>query len=510
MAENYFDTEAADHVQEFIETLCTFTKGEMAGEPMILSEWQRDEVVRPAFGWKRPDGYRVYKEIYVEIPKKNSKSHLGAALALYLLFGDGEKGAEVIAGAADREQARIVYNIGSQMIENSELSNHAKVMQRAILHEAAGSSFKAISHESNTKHGYDISGLFIDEIHAHKDRQLYDTLQRGTASRKQPITFIMTTAGVADPAQVGYQMHNYAIQVRDGHIKDEAFLPVIHGANEDDDPFSKKTWEKANPNLYKSVDPDYIKREANKAKVDPASLVTFKRLHLNIWTNSETSFFSKEQWEGCNLGEVTEQDMEGKRCFIGLDLSSTEDFTAIVCAFPGENGCDILPYFFIPEDTVDARVISSTLFAWKQSGYLETTDGNVIDTKTIYTKLHYLTEKFKVQEIAYDPYGANPIIGELDAEGIECVAFRQGWKSMSPAMKETKRQILSGNLNHGGNPVLAWMNSNLMVKEDEAGNVQPHKGKSRDRIDGVVAMFMAVDRAMAAKETDKGPRVRVA
>jgi phage terminase large subunit-like protein len=501
----YFDKEAADHAQGFIENLCTLTKGGASGKPFELSKWQREEVVRPAFGWKRrSDGYRKFREVYVEIPKKNAKTHLGAAIALYLLFGDDEKGAEIICGAGDREQARIAYDIAFNMVENnSDLKAVAEVMQRAIYYKNKNSSFKAVSHESGTKHGYDISGLLIDELHAHKDRSLYDVLHKGTASRPQPITFIMTTAGVADLSTIGYQMHEYACKVRDGIIHDEGFLPVIYGADEDDDPFSKKTWKKANPNFGVSVDEEYFKREANKAKIDSAELEVFKRLHLNIWTNSQRAYFEKEDWEACDLGEVTEENMEGKKCYVGVDLSKTTDFTSIVCVFPDEDGCHVLPYFIIPEESIERRVLKGQIWGWKEGGYIRVHDGNVVDYRDIYGLIHRLNEKFDVQEIAYDPYGANRVFPELIEEGFECVQMRQGWKTMSPAMKETKNQILQGKLNHGGNPVLSWMNSNLMVKEDEAGNVQPHKGKSRDAIDGMVAMFMALDRSINAERQDE-------
>lgn len=492
-----FDHKAADHAQRFIETLCTFTKGKgVAGSPFKLEDWQRDEVVRPAFGWKRPDGTRLYRRVYLEIPRKNGKTHLSAALSLYLLFADGEDGAEVMAAAADKEQAKICYNIAKQMVLNSDrLSAEAEVMQRAIYYGKRDSSFKAISHESDTKHGYDISGLVIDELHAHKDAELKETLEAGMVSREQPLTFILTTAGVADDSNPGYDMHKYAMMVKEGHVTDETLLPVIYGADEEDDPFKRETWKKANPNFGISVREDHFMDMTSKARVDPATLETLKRLHLNIWTNSWKTYISSESWDRCSSEPV-----EGAKCWIGLDLSSTTDFTALVCVF---EDFSVIPFFFIPEETVERRVIRDQIRGWWQGGNLELIEGEVIDYSVIHDRILSLCEKYDVQEVAYDPYAANRVIPELIAQGVECVAFQQGWKSMSPAMKETKRLIVKGELKHGGHPVLSWMNSNLHYKEDEAGNVQPHKGKSRDRIDGMVAMFMAVYRAVYSEKENE-------
>jgi len=439
----------------------------------------------------------------LEIPRKNAKTHLGAAIALYLLYGDGEDGAQVIAGAADREQARICYNIARQMVENSsKLKGVSEVQQRAIWYGKRNSSFKAISHESNTKHGLDISGLIVDELHAHKDRDLLDTLETGMGAREQPLELILTTAGVASRQNPGFQMHEYAQQVKEGHIQDDSFLPVVYGANEEDDWTDEEVWKKANPNLGKGLNLDYFRGEVAKAKSDAAVRERFRRLHLNIWTNSAQSYISKEDWESCTGDTEIE---EGSECYVGLDLSSTTDFTAIVCVFPGDV-YKVLSYFFIPEDTVDHRVIKDTLRAWNGDGYVEFTEGNVVDYDVVKDRLLWIAEKYHLKQVAYDPYGANRLIPDLHAQSVECVAFRQGWVSMSPAMKETKRLVMSQGLDHGGNPVLSWMNSNLHFKEDEAGNVQPHKGKSRDRIDGMVALFMAVSRAVYDESEAEGEK----
>lgn len=500
MSGKKFSKKAADHVCKFIETLCTHVKGEWRGQPLSLEKWQKDEIIRPAFGYKREDGTRQYRTVYVEVPRKNGKTSLSAAVGLYLLFGDGEPGAEVYSAAANREQAAISYDAARQMIQQSErLSEISKVFQRAIVYEERGSTFKVLSKESNTKHGLNASGIIIDELHAHKDRDLFDVLTSSVGSRRQPMIFIITTAGVAAKDSIGYEMHDYATKVRDGIIEDETFLPVIYGADQEDDPFDEKAWQKANPNFGVSLKKDYIYHEAKKAKNNPSYLNTFKRLHLNIWTASETVFIPHHEWDQCD--QKTGDIRPDEPCFAGLDLSSSRDFTAMVL-ISEEYPHKVLPFFWIPEGSVEERVIRGTLWGWIESGYLRTVPGKAIDYDHLYSDISDILSRFSVREIAFDPWNSNKLIPQLESDGANLVEFRQGYASMNPAMKGLEKAVMNSELDHGGNPILRWMNSNLMFEEDAAGNVKPSKGKSREKIDGMVALMMAYGRMIFSEEED--------
>src|SRR5437867_9476418 len=328
----WFDEEAAERACSFFEDMLVHVKGEWAGQPFVLEPWQRD-IARSLFGWKRRDGTRRYRIAYIEVPKKNGKSTLVAGIGLYLLTADGEQGGEVYSAAADREQAAIVFSTAKSVVQASpELAARCETYHRSIVVPRTGSSYKVLSADVPTKHGLNPSGILFDELHAQPNRELWETLVTGGAARRQPLVVAITTAGY-DRQSICYELHDHAVKVRDGIIHDDAFLPVIYAADEAGDWTDPKVWKKANPSLGVSVKVDFIREECERAKENPRKQNSFRRLHLNQWTEQSTRWIDMGVWAEC-AGAVDAEALQGRICYAGLDLSSTTDLSAFVLLFP--------------------------------------------------------------------------------------------------------------------------------------------------------------------------------
>lgn len=495
----WFDEAAADRAVAFFEKVLTHTKGEWAGQPLKLADWQANEIIRPLFGWKRADGTRRYRTAYIQIPRKAGKSTLAAGIALYLLLADGEPGAEVYSAAADRDQAAIVFEMAKQMADAAPaIRKRVQPFKRALTVPSTASTYKVLSSEAYTKHGLSAHGIVVDEVHALPDRELWDVLTTSTGARRQPLTVAITTAGY-DRHSLCYELYDYACKVRDGIIDAPAFLPVIYEAAADDDWKSPATWRKAHPGLGVSVKLEYFEAEAEKAAQLPSYENTFKRLLLNVWTEQDTRWMPMDKWDAC--GEPL-PDLTGRACWAGLDLSTTTDITALVLAFPIGPRVHLLPFFWVPKEGIHKRARRDRVpyDVWQREGYIEATDGSVIDYEVIRARVNALAEKYQIKEIAIDRWNATQLATQLGGDGFEMVGFGQGFASMSAPTKELERRILGGELNHGANPVLRWMASNVSVTSDPAGNQKPDKAKSTERIDGIVATLMALGRAMEADE----------
>lgn len=506
----HFDEAAAQHALDFFEHCCHHVKGELAGKRLKLQPWQRD-IVRAIFGWKRPDGTRRYREVFIYVPRKNGKTTFCAAIALYMLCMDGEPGAEVYSAAAEKEQAAIVYDIAKGMVLiEPELRKRLKPFKtfKSIVHEASGSSYKALSADADTKHGFNAHCCVIDELHVHKNRDLVDVLETSTGSRRQPLMIIITTADF-DRVSICNEKHDYATKVRDGIYKDPYFLPVIYEASKDEDWRDPKTWAKANPNLGVSVELEYLERECQRAIDSPANEFKFKRLHLNMKTSTDVRWIDMGAWDQCAEVKFEERDLAGEVCFGGLDLATTVDIAACVLVFPkkDEPGFWVVPRFWIPADNAVIRERRDKVpyLTWEKSGLLTLTPGTVIDYSIIRKDLNTLARLFHVVEIAFDPWNSAHIVQELTSDGFDMIEFGQNFGHMSPPCKELEKQVLGGTLSHGGNEVLRWMASNAYADLDGAGNMKPSKKKSREKIDGIVALAMALGRAIA--HSPKGPSV---
>jgi phage terminase large subunit-like protein len=348
----WFDERAAQGAVRFFERLLVHVKGEWAGRSFKLQGWQREEIIRPLFGWKRQDGTRRYRTAYIEIPRKNGKSSLAAGIALYLFFADDEYGAEVYSAAADRDQAGIVFGLASDMVATSpELAKRCQVYKRAIVNPGTMSTYRVLSADAPTKHGLNAHGVVIDELHAQPNRELVDVLVTSTGARRQPMVVAITTAGF-DRESVCWEYHEYARQVLSGIIEDESFFAYIRAAEEDDDWTDPAVWQKANPGLGVTVKLDYLETEARRAEQVPAYQNTFRRLHLNQWTQQESRWMDMTAWDAC--GEpIDAKLLEGQVCYGGLDLASSSDLASLGLIFPAESGEEErfawLPFFLDPE-----------------------------------------------------------------------------------------------------------------------------------------------------------------
>ena len=498
----WWDEATADRVVKFIERFCRHHKGEWAGQPFRLEPWQR-EIVRTVFGWRRPDGTRRFRTAYVEVPRKSGKTELAAAVGLYLLIADGEAGAEVYSAATKRDQAKIVHDAAKQMVRRSpDLRRFVEEYRDNLVVPATASKFEALSSESNTLDGLNPHGIILDELHAHRDRHLRDVLITGTGARRQPLEWIITTAGVYDPASIGWEMHDYAANVLQGVFEDETFFAYVAAADEEDDWQDPDTWRKANPNLGVSVKLEYLEELADRAARSPSFLNTFLRYHLNVWTQQLERWIPIEVWDRCG-GPVDEGALIGRRCFGGLDLASTTDITALALAFPAEDGSyDLVMRFWVPEDRLHERSERDRVpyDAWARDGWLQVTPGNVVDYAFIREEIHRLADMYEIVELAYDPWNASKLAVELLGDGLPMVEFRQGYASMSPAAKEFERLVTAGLIRHAGHPVLRWMANNVTIRQDPAGNIKPDKERSREKIDGIVAAIMAIGRASVHDE----------
>ena len=496
--EYYFDKDAADIAESFFSRYCRHIKGRLAGRPFILEPWQRDRIIRPFFGWKRvEDGLRRYRTCYIEIPKKNGKSTLGAGVGLYATTADGEPGAEVYSAAGDKDQARIVFNLAGDMRDASPgLTKRTTRYQSSIVHHASASSYRVLSSDSFTKHGLNPHAILFDELHVQPNRDLWDTLTTGVAGRSQPMTFAMTTAGF-DRDSICWEIHEYAEKVRDGVIKDDKFLPVIYGTKETEDWQDPKVWKKANPNLGVSVTWDYFRDACKRAKDIPAFENTFRRLHLNQWTQQLERWIQLRVWDA-SAGIVDAGALEGLPCWAGLDMASTIDIAALVLTFHVGDAYKWLPFFWIPEARMRERIARDKVpyDVWAREGLIKVTPGDVIDYKEVIHDILEIRKVYDLREVAYDRWGAAKIAQDLMDEGLTVVPFGQGFASMSPPTKELMTLLISKKMHHGSHAVLRWMANNVMVKEDPSGNIKPDKSKSRHKIDGIVAGIMGLDRAI--------------
>ena len=496
-----YDKSAADYAVAFIENLC-HTKGTWAGKPFELIDWQ-EQIIRDLFGTLKPNGYRQFNTAYIEIPKKQGKSELAAAVALLLTCGDGEERAEVYGCAADRQQASIVFEVAADMVRMCPaLSKRVKILasQKRIIYTPTNSFYQVLSAEAYSKHGFNIHGVVFDELHTQPNRKLFDVMTKGSGdARMQPLYFLITTAGT-DTHSICYETHQKAKDIIEGRKIDPTFYPVIYGADESDDWTDPKVWKKANPSLDITVGIDKVKAACESAKQNPGEENAFRQLRLNQWVKQAVRWMPMEKWDKCAFS-VDEDELEGRVCYGGLDLSSTTDITAFVLVFPPLDEQDkyiILPYFWIPEDNLTLRVNRDHVpyDVWERQDFLQTTEGNVVHYGFIEQFIEKLGERFNIREIAFDRWGAVQMVQNLEGMGFTVVPFGQGFKDMSHPTKELMKLVLEQKIAHGGHPVLRWNMDNIYIRTDPAGNIKADKEKSTEKIDGAVATIMALDRAI--------------
>ena len=498
-----FDERKAQRVVRFIEAL-RHTKGEFHGQPFHLLPWQ-EKIIRDVFGTVREDDptMRQYTTAYIEIPKKNGKSELGAAIALNMLINDDEWKAEVYSCASDRQQAAIVFDVAVDMVRQSPaLMKRVKIIPstRRMIYQPTGSIYQVLSSEVATKHGLNVSACIFDELHTQPTRALYDVMTQGSGdARKQPLWFLLTTAGT-DRNSICWEVHQKALDILEGRKIDPRFYPVLFGLPDDADWTSEENWYRANPSLDHTITIDKVRDAFHKAQETPADENQFRQLRLNQWVKQSVRWMPMDKWDECG-GVVDPYALEGRACYAGLDLSSTSDLTALVLVFPPTSEDEpyrALPFFWLPEETLSLRVRRDHVpyDQWAKRGFIQTTEGNVVHYGFIERFICELGERYDIREIAHDRWNATMMVQTLEDDGFIMVPFGQGFKDMSPPTKELMRIVLEHKLCHGGHPVLRWNMDNAFVRTDPAGNLKLDKEKSTEKVDGAVALVMALDRAM--------------
>lgn len=435
------------------------------------------------------------------VPTHNSE--LAAAVALLLTCADGEERAEVYGCASDRQQATIVFDVAADMVRMCPaLNKRVKILtaSKRIIYLPTNSFYQVLSSEAYSKHGFNVHGVVYDELHAAPDRKLFDVMTKGSGdARMQPLFFYITTAG-NDTNSICYEQHSKALDIIEGKKHDATFYPVIYGANKDDDWTDPAVWKEANPSLGITIGIDKVESACESAKQNPAEENSFRQLRLDQWVSQSSRWMSMQVWDKCAF-PVDPAALEGRVCYGGLDLSSTSDLTAFVLVFPPLDEDDkytVLPFFWIPEESLELRVKRDHVpyDIWKRQGYLQTTEGNVIHYAFIEKFIDDLGKKYNIKEIAFDRWGATQMTQNLEAMGFNVVPFGQGYSSMSPPTKELMKLTLEEKIAHGGHPVLRWNMDNIVVRVDPAENIKIDKSKATEKVDGAVALVMALDRAI--------------
>lgn len=492
-----FDEARAGRVCRFIEFL-PHIKGPLAGQRLHLEAWQC-WILTTVFGWvDTATGKRRFRRAYVEVPRGNGKSALSSGIGLYMLAADGEGGAEVYSAATTRDQARIVFRDAQAMTRKvpdlaSRLGMTVAAHNIHVLRTA--SKFEALSAEGSSLDGLNIHCAVVDELHAHKTRAVYDVIETGTGKRPQSLLWVITTAG-SDKSGVCYEQRTFVTKVLGGQVEDESQFGVIYSIDEGDDWTAPATWMKANPNWGVSVMPDVVGQLAAKAMQLPAAQSNFKTKHLDVWVNADSAWLPSGAWEKCADEGMAIEDFEGEECVIALDLATKTDIAAKIYIFRRDGKHYIFGRYYLPEAAVqDAR--NAAYRGWEISGRLQVTPGDVTDFSVIESEVLEDASRYRVREVAYDPWQASDLAQRLQANGASVVEYRNTVANFSAPMKELAALVLQGKVRHDGCPVLTWMVSNVVCHTDAKENIYPRKERPENKIDGVVAAIMALGRILS-------------
>jgi phage terminase large subunit-like protein len=535
----WFDAEAAEAAVRFFPENLFLTTGEWAGRPFDLAKFQAETIIRPMFGWKRADGTRRFRRVIVWIPRKNGKTELAAGIAVALLVGDEEPGAQVFSIATDKNQASICFDKAVQMLGYSApLQPHLHAFKNAMYCPAINGSFRPLSGIPKGKHGLNMSGLVGDELHEWADDRLYQFVHQSSASRRQPLEFLISTAG--EMKGFGYEVWKECQGIIDGSIVDLETLVIVFAADPDQDKADpdywkrESTWAAANPNYPMSPKKEYLEAECRKAQRLPRLENDFKRYHLNLWVEQATRWLPMDLWKDCGAPPAQRPELrarheailngtwqpptngpaiiverrndrwkafrerfKGRRAYAGGDLSSTKDLSCVSWVFPPEGDEEVttvIPRFYVPRQTLKDRVKSDKVpyDLWEREGALQTTPGNAIDYDWIKADILKDAAHFDLRTISFDRFLSLQIAIQLNEEGLDAQQMGQGFVSMSAPSKELETLILDLKLDHGGHPVLTWCARNAAIDTDPAGNIKPSKKGSTERIDGVVATVNAL------------------
>lgn len=509
-----FDPERVDRVLAAFNRL-RHTQGQWAGRPLTPANWQDAYILAPVFGWVRWDEdsasmVRVIRTAHVDEPRKNGKTTIAGGLAMYLTAADGEQGAQVLAVAASKEQAGFCFNPVKAIAEKSpDLAPYVKALASKIVHPASGSYFQSVASVGDLLHGANVHGAVVDELHIHKTRDVVDAVETGTGARSQPLIVFITTADEGKPGTIYSEKREYVEKLARGVFVDRTFYGVVWAAAASErelreaglSPFSEEAQRRANPGYGVSPTKAFLAAEADKAQQSPAGLARYMRLHLGIRTKQATRFIKLDAWDS-SAGVIDEAALAGRPCHGGLDMGSVSDLTALCWIFPDRpaDTYTALWRFWLPEDALtdlDRRTAGAATM-WARTGWIQTTPGAVFDPSAVNDQLDEDAQKFAVQTVGYDPWGANDVTRKAGEAGLAMVTISQQFGRLSAPLKEMLRLTLVGRLHHGGNPVMRWMVDNLAVAMDRHGNVKPDKAAAADKIDGVSAAVNALKECMDA------------
>lgn len=496
----YFDRKAAARAIKFIESL-KHTKGEWAGRKFILEPWQQF-VVWNIFGWKLADGTRRFRYVYIEIARKNGKTALSSGIGLYMLFADGESRPEVYSAATVKDQAKICFADAVEIVKATDLKNYITPYRNSIVYELKGGQFKPLSSDYGTHDGLNPSCGIIDEFHAHKDSGMFDVIKSAFGARRQPLMFIITTAGF-NKAGACYAYRDNVIKVLRGVNQDDTLFGMIYTLDANEEWDNPKMWIKSNPNLGVSLSVDYLAGEIKDAKNRPEAVRNVMTKNVNLWVDAEKTWILDEVWQKCD-GLSRVEDLKDCDCWGGLDLSNVSDITAFILLFNENNRFQLLPFFWIPEEKMLEKIRKENINYdhWVRQGFVKVTPGNITDYDFVKADILKIAADYNLKSTAYDRWNSSQTIIDLSNEGLIFNPFGQGYGSMSAPTKQFEALVLSGQIEHFGNPVLRWMLSSTLVKIDPAGNIKPDKEKSTQKIDGIVASIMALGEWMTDQAND--------
>ena len=497
----YFDRKAAMRAINFIERL-KHTKGEWAGQRFRLEPWQQF-VLWNIFGWMNADGTRRFRYAYIEIARKNGKTALSAGVGLYMLFADGESRPEVYSAATVKDQAKICFSDAVEIVKATDLKNYLTPFRNSIVYELKGGTFKPLSSDYGTHDGLNPSCGIIDEFHAHKDSGMFDVIKSAFGARRQPLMFIITTAGF-NKSGACYAYRENVIKVLRGINRDDSLFGIIYTLDDKSEWDDPKMWIKSNPNLGVSLSADYLADQVKDAKNRPEAVRNVMTKNVNLWVDAERTWILDDAWMKC-VGTTDPADLKGCACWGGLDLSNVADITAYVLLFHENDRFQLLPFFWIPEEKMLAKIKKENINydKWVAEGYVTVTPGNVIDYDFVKADILRIVARYELHTSAYDRWNASQTIIDLQNEGMECNPFGQGYGSMSAPTKEFEKLVLTQKIEHFGNPVLRWMLASTLVKTDPAGNIKPDKERSTQKIDGIVSAIMALGEWMTAQANDE-------
>jgi phage terminase large subunit-like protein len=496
-----FDPEAAERICRFAELL-PHVKGPHAGHRIRLAPWQTF-ILSTAFGWMRRDTHRRrFRRVYIEVPRGNGKTTMSDAPALYMLAADGEGGAEVYSAARTRDQAKIAFWTAQQMARKSPdflNSLGVEVLAHRIVQSRSASYYEAVSADADSLEGKNVHFGLIDEFHAHRSRDVYDAIETGAGKRNQSMLWAITTAG-SDKTGICYEQRAYVLNILKRTVDDENYFGIIYTIDDGDDWTAEETWRKANPNFAVSVEPEHIAMQCRKAMQSPASQASFLTKHLNVWIQTDQALFDMRAWERCADESLSLQMFEGEPCIVAVDLASKTDMAAIVLLFEREGRFFPFGKFYLPEAAVE-EARNASYRGWALRGRLILTPGDVIDFDQIEADLLEISRRFRLREIAYDPWQATHLATRLQQQGASAIEFRQTVANFSEPTKELDALMRSGKIVHDGDPVLSWMIGNVVGHYDAKENVYPRKERPENKIDGAIALIMALGRHMVFEES---------